>query len=851
LSLQERSVNLRKLLAAGIVTAVLPGSVVLAGEAELAVSAAATTPGASAAVATDEIEEVKVTARRREEELQDVPLPITVVDAAAIEETGSFNVARLQQLAPTLQFYSSNPRNSAANIRGLGAPFGLTNDGIEQGVGLYVDDVYYSRAAASTLDFLDVERIEILRGPQGTLYGKNTTAGAINITTKKPTFGAESLAELSIGNLGFYQAKAALSGPLPGEGVAGRLAISATSRHGTTFNVASGNRVNELDNIGIRGQILWQAADNLDVTISGDYNKQNPECCAQVFARVGTTQRAASRQYWQLAALQDSNPNLAGVQPYAPPSLNAFDRLTDFDAELSARSELGGAAVRAVWDLGPGSFTSVTAWRYWDWLPKNDRDFTGVRVTTRSENPSHQDQYTQEFRYDYTSEKFDYVVGVFGYKQTVHTDGVQEQGPAASLWLINRNNANNIALSNDPSVLSGLTSRNNIDFENTSAALFAQLSWHVTDKLRVEPGLRLNYDDKDGSYISVVTNGAGEVLPTSPSDPFYVGTGVSAGARHRAQRDAITPQAYEASFSDWNVSGDLKFSYELTPDVLAYSSYARSFKTGGITMNGVPTDTTTGLPLLGTERVRPERVSNYELGLKTQFLSRKATLNVAVFRTDVKDFQATVNNGQVQVIRGYLANAEKVQIQGAETDFSYRPNQNWNFYVNGAYTDAIYDKFTGAPCPPELSGGTQVGTGQAPGAPATPGALSPLSCDVSGQWLPGVSKWSGSWGFQYQLPTSFLGRDGEAYFGYDGNARSKWSSNPSRSLYTDVAGYGLANFRIGFRSRGSWDAYAWVKNAFDKDYFESLNAATGGNTGLVVGQPADSRTWGLTVRAEF
>jgi iron complex outermembrane recepter protein len=400
-------------------------------------------------------------------------------------------------------------------------------------------------------------------------------------------------------------------------------------------------------------------------------------------------------------------------------------------------------------------------------------------------------------------------------------------------------------------VLDGLTARNNIDFKNTSAALFGQLTWRVTDALRVEPGLRLNYDDKDGSYESVVTNGAGEVLATSPSDPFYTGTGTSPGARRRAQRDAITPQAYEATFSDWNVSGDLKISYQITPDVLAYVSYARGFKTGGITLNGVPTDPATGEPLLGTERVRPEKVSNYEVGLKTQFLDRRATLNVAVYRTHVKDFQATVNNGQVSVIRGYLANAEKVRLQGAEVDFSYRPNQYWSFYVNGAYTDGIYDRFTGAPCPPELSGGTVATGTQTPGPPATPGALSPAFCNISGQWLPGVSKWSGSWGAQYTHPGNFLGREGEAYIGYDASARSQWSSNPSRSIYTDVGGYGLANFRIGFRSGNTWDVYGWVRNAFDKKYFQELNAATGGNTGLVVGIPGDPRTWGLTLRARF
>ncbi|HYP80465.1 MAG TPA: TonB-dependent receptor, partial [Steroidobacteraceae bacterium] len=286
-------------------------------------------------------------------------------------------------------------------------------------------------------------------------------------------------------------------------------------------------------------------------------------------------------------------------------------------------------------------------------------------------------------------------------------------------------------------------------------------------------------------------------------------------------------------------------------DVLLYASYAKAFKTGGITLNGVPTDPATGLPLLGTEVVRPEDVNNYEVGIKTQ-LGPRTILNFAVYRTDVDDFQATVNNGQVSVLRGYLANAEKVKIQGVEADFSYRPTSNLNFYVNGAYTDAIYDKFTGAPCPPELSGGTTTTTNPAlVSAPGTPGGVSPAYCDVSGQWMPGISKWSGSWGAQYTHPTRVLGRDGEAYFGYDGSARSRWSSNPSRSAYSDVGGYGLANFRVGFRVNADWDVYGWVKNAFDKNYFELLNAATGGNTGLVVGQPADQRTFGLTVRAQF
>src|SRR4051794_28648062 len=150
--------------------------------------------------ASDEHPEIVVTARRRSETAQKVPVAISVVQGDHLDSTGAFNVDRLQQLTPTVQFYSSNARNSAVNIRGIGVPFGLTNDGIEQGVGIYVDDVYYSRVASATFDFLDVDRIEVLRGPQGTLYGKNTAAGAINITTRAPTFDFEARGEASIGN---------------------------------------------------------------------------------------------------------------------------------------------------------------------------------------------------------------------------------------------------------------------------------------------------------------------------------------------------------------------------------------------------------------------------------------------------------------------------------------------------------------------------------------------------------------------------------------------------------------------------------------------------------------------------
>ena len=255
----------RSLLLASVASLGLLPAPAFAADTELG-AADADQPSSVGTGASDDTPEILVTARRRQETSQDVPLSISVIGGEHIDNTGSFNVGRLQQLTPTLQFYSSNPRNTAVNIRGLGAPFGLTNDGIEQGVGIYVDDVYYSRAASSTFDFLDVAQIEVLRGPQGTLYGKNTTAGAINITTRAPTFDFQGRAEVTIGNLGFKQAKASISGPLS-DTLAARIALSSTSRRGTIFNVASDNWINEQDNLGLRGQLLWRPAAGLDVTL--------------------------------------------------------------------------------------------------------------------------------------------------------------------------------------------------------------------------------------------------------------------------------------------------------------------------------------------------------------------------------------------------------------------------------------------------------------------------------------------------------------------------------------------------------------------------------------------------------
>ena len=815
--------NKRALLLAGIAAAALSTAPALADAAPAAPADAANAADVDQAGETKVPENVIIiTARRRNEQAQDVPLAIGVLDGRTINETGAFSVYKIQQLTPTLQIYSSNPRNTAVNIRGIGVPFGLTNDGFEQGVGIYVDDVYYSRPASAVFDFLDVAQVEVLRGPQGTLYGKNTTAGAINIRTNQPTFNFEGSAELSVGSYDFIQAKGAVSGPLSDKIVA-RLAVSTTSRRGTIYNVTNGDWIQSQDNRGIRGQLLFRPNAALNITLSGDYSEQNPDCCGTVVVGYGPTQRAANRQY----------PALAAALGYTPASLNPFDRLTDLDAPLSAGNKSGGASLRAVWDLGDhGALTSITAWRFWDWKPQNDRDYTGLSIVSASNNPSQQDQYSQEFRYNRTGKHFDLVLGAFGFNQRIDTQGLEQQGSASSRW--NLTNASQISAN----ILNGLTALNTQWLKATSFALFGQFDWHVTDRLSIQPGARLNYDKKDGHYERHVYAGDGHEVLQSATDAVSV-----------AQRGIYAPQLIEPTYEGWNFSYDLTVSYKVTRDVMFYGTYAKTFKTGGINLNGVPSDAA-GNPILATGAIKPESVNHFEAGLKTQFWDRKATFNLAAFRTTIDNFQANVTNGQYGVLRGYLANAEKARTQGVEVDFSIRPSPRFNAYLNSAYTDAKYVKFTDAPCPPELAGGTVVSGSQVPGPAGVPGSLSPQNCDISGQVLPGVSKWAFSYGGEANVPASAFGKVGEVYFGVDGNYRSRFSSNPSPSIYTWIDGYALTNFRVGFRTEDGLNAYAWVRNAFDTKYYEQLVFGPS-NTGLIAGNLGDPRTFGATINKRF
>jgi len=749
---------------------------------------------------------VVVTARRVEENVQDVPIPVAVLGEDFLLDTGTHNAGKLSQVVPSVQFYSTNPRNTAINIRGLGAPFGLTNDGIEQGVGLYVDGVYFARPASAVLDFIDVERVEVLRGPQGTLYGKNTTAGAINVTTKAPDFTPSTQVELTYGNYGFMQAKATTTGPLT-DTLAYRASFSGTQRDGVLWNVHDQDDLNDISNIGGRLQLLWRPSDTLDVRLSADNTSQRPEGYAQVFAGVVPTQRAPNRQYAAQAAFYN----------YAPPSLNPFDRVTDLDTPHRSNSDIGGVALNIDWDVAGGRLSAISAWRYWLWDPSNDRDFLGLPIRTLSQNPSKSYQWSQELRHAGAfSEGLNYVVGVYWFNQVTKTLGREEQGAAAWRWLLNPS----AAFVTTPGLLDGYGQTTQIRSDHASAALFGQLEWKLTDELGILPGLRFNHDEKSGFYIATPYG----ALDTSGMPV------AQANAIRAFERSVLAPQNYESAGADDNVSGQLTVAYRASDTVNLYATYATAFKTFGLNNNGLPLDANNN-PVVELASVAPEDAKHIEIGLKSEPLPGMVA-NLTAFHTTINDFQVSVASNQSGTLRGYLANADEVVVQGVEFDGSWEIHDAFSLYGNIAWTDARYERFTEAPPALEDSGG-------------------PIGfVDASGSRLPGVSEWAASFGGEYKQPGSFSGRAGEYFGALDVTYRSGFSSSPTESDYLNIDGYSLVNARLGFRGDDGWDFFVWGRNILDEEYFEMLNAG-GSSSGYYAGLPGDPRTYGVTLRGTF
>ncbi|MCP1624955.1 TonB-dependent receptor [Pseudomonas nitroreducens] len=760
---------------------------VFAEEAEDGSTASETAKPVSAAPAKADatLGKVTVTARRREEDSQKVPTPITVVGGETLETQRVYKVQDLQQILPSVNVAFIHARQSSIAVRGIGN--NPASDGLEGSAGVYLDNVYLGRPGMAVFDLLDIEQLELLRGPQGTLFGKNTTAGVLNISTRAPTFSPERSVEVSGGQDGYFQGKGTVSGALT-DTLAGRVSAYRTRDDGYIKNIHDDNTLNGGERQGIRGQLLFKPNEDFDLRWINDYNEEDSSNGSMVVY-------GAADRFWQRAAS-------VGASPIRDPDRHKVN----INARQHVSVHQGGSSVEANWNLNGGyKLTSISAYRYWHFTPANDEQLdvsainnTGVEV--------HDRQFSQEIRLaSPTGGFFDYVLGAYAFNQNLGNKTFTSYGPLADRYL----------LGTDLNALNNTYSKANGKIETDSFALFAQGTWHLTDKLDFTAGIRGTYEEKDAN-----------VQRFSPSGGAPV-TGVGAVVRNN-QLGAY--DSGDLSLYSFAPSALLSLSYQFTDDLLGYASLSHGEKSGGVNLAVASAPTAGADSLL----VGPERANDAELGIKTTLFDNRLQLNTNIFWTGIHGYQATTlyqPPGSTQLV-SVLSNAGSVRSRGLEFEATALPIRGLTLNFNGSYNDVTYLSFKDAPCPAEVS--TQ------PGAPA--------SCDLTGQRVVGASKWIANLNGEYAWNLD----DGiRPYVTGSYSYRSEAEGTLDNSDLSKIDGYGLANFSVGLRKDlgdGQLDASVWLKNAFDKDYYLAAFASINGSYTASVGQP---RTLGASVRYDF
>jgi iron complex outermembrane recepter protein len=734
------------------------------------------------------LQEVVVSARRREENAQDVPVPIAAVSGATLDQAGQYRLEDLNQQLPSTNIEFANPRQNSIAVRGLGN--NPANDALESSVGVYLDNVYLGRPGMANVDLIDIDQIALLRGPQGTLFGKNTAAGVLNITTQAPSYNPDAQAEVSVGNLDYLQLRASATGPLIDNTLAGSLTVSRTSREGYVDDIIDGRKYDGVNREGIRGQLLWDPTRDLDVRFIAEHEEEHSETGIGVLYNLGPNDGSK-----YLKAVQAADAVIA---------FNLNDPETTIDGEQYMSVNESGLSAETNWKLGDYKLTSVTAWRNWLFKPTNYASGANVNALTDAGQSVHDQQFSQELRLASPAEEpLSYVVGLFYFYQQQNNLMFFQYGPDAAaigpLGLGAASFANGYYQT--PQYL-----------RTESGAAFGQLTWRPAEGLEFAAGLR---DTQEGKAMQLTR-----------------------------QNNDISP-AFAATYSSYNsglltlngnsVSALLSASYKFTPDLMTYASLSRGGVAGGINPS-VPN----GKLGVNSLYVEPETADDAELGIKSSWLNHRITANANLFWTQVKDYQATLLEpiGNTNTFVQVLTNIGEVRTRGLESEVSAIPIDDVTFRLSASYDNAVYLSYDNAPCPAEVLAPTN----------ATQGTI---ICNLTGRPLVGAPTWIVNPGVTWSHHL-FSGITGKAEADY--SWRSWQFGSADDSVLAQIPSFGVLNVRYGFSgvfdTDKRWDVTLWSNNVAGKNYFTGGLTVAGSlyNYSLYPGLP---RTYGLTFRVSL
>lgn len=573
--------------------------------------------------------EIIVTAQKREQALQDVPAAITAVNAQVLQEQGVTDIYGLTGLAPNVEI-SRVIETPSIFIRGVGSQ--ILASGADGSVATHIDGIYVSRPKSQVAGLYDLERVEILRGPQGDLYGRNATGGALNIITRRPTESFDAWGRLSVGNYDRMEIEGAVSGPLVEDKLFGRLSYVSLNHSGYTDNIVTGNDVDDQHEWGVRGQLLWRPAENVELLFAADYYYGRDHSGG-----------------WHVLGPATAAPLIGVVLG----GTTAPDPIRQIASERDPRRvlELGNLSMTATVDLSDTlALKSITGYR--KGRSEAYTDIDGVELALGAlDRTEDSEQFSEELQLSYDTERTNAIVGLYYFSESLF-------------------GSSNTPV-NLPFLPPGRVFNPTADLDIEAIALFARVEYAFTDRLRIALGGRYSWEERavDGQVI----------LPTG----------------------VILPNVGQRDWEDF--SPRVTVNYEVTPDVRAFVTWSRGFKSGAFVNGANPP-------------VDPEEVEAWELGLKSELFDGRLRLNLAAFHYDFQDLQVNRVIGASVVTE----NAAAATIQGIEAEFEIRLGEG--FSVNGslARLDARYEDYVTAD-------------------PARP-ALGPL--DLSGNQMPTAPEWS-------------------------------------------------------------------------------------------------------------
>lgn len=720
------------------------------------------------------IADIIVTAERRKSSVQTTPIAISAVGGEALREKSISNIESLSSNIPNLNFNRVSS-DAKISIRGIG--YNAISPGGEPRVALYQDGVYMARNQAALLGFYDIDRVEVLRGPQGTLYGRNAIAGTINLLTRDPGNEPNGYFTGTMGDYGLIGTEGAVGGPLSST-IQARISFQTVNRNGYGKNITTGDEVNDENSRSVRAKLKIAPSSALTLRLVGDYSISKQHDGG--YRYVGSGNFAIPTTVELLGAGVPSDPqDAAGFGPKR--RIETYGFSGQADVELSDSSTI----------------TLLTAYRNFKASQQTNIDGSAAELTKMWIDEK-SDVFSTELRLSQKLGDFaDLIVGgYYFHEKNTAMNQVPLKGGVFDFAFDIPGFLPLIGVL-DPNAFYEFYGSYGV-VKTSAKAIFAQANIHLTDKLELDLGARYSDEKKtifEEHQVDVVD-------PFVLNDPLRPGLNVPAG---------LFGNGVQSLSTSWN-SFDPKvtLSYKATPGVYLYATYSRGFKAGGYNIGGIQ------------PAFRPEKLTNYEVGVKADLLDRRLRLNVSAFNYDYKDLQESLVEG----INIVTKNAAKARVRGIETEITAKPTDALSLQLNAAYLDGKFKSFNDID-PAFAALGTQ---------------------DLGGRQLPDAPKWQIGGELGYRIATGFgniTPRVNVTWFDtvYFNHFNTVEMSQPSRTM---------VNLYLGWTSADdSWTATAYVKNLTDDTYLAGANTNLGllgfSRTG-VYGAP---RTVGLSVTKSF